>query len=252
MNLLRHIICFLTIITAILLVSCFDGREEIWIEADGSGRADVTYSVPAAVAKLKGGENGIRTFVEEFLKSKEVLESPKCEVWTENDTLHVRVTASFKSALKLKELSKGSADKKMPAAAAYLAGKVTAQVRGLEIDFSRTISPGLAMPGHSFMPASQFEGHKLTYIFHLPTVATKSNATRIENGGRTLLWEIPLAEAMKHPVTTSFHAPLPIPTWAIALAIAVVLLVIFLIGKFVRKRCRIAKEKSSAIPDAAL
>ncbi|NJR42306.1 MAG: hypothetical protein HC767_06245, partial [Akkermansiaceae bacterium] len=111
MDSLRHTIRSLTIITATLLVSCFDGREEVWIESDGSGCAEVTYSVPAAAAKLKGGEDGVREFVEGFLKSKNVLQSPKCEVWTEKEMLHIRVTASFKSALKLKELSKGSSDK---------------------------------------------------------------------------------------------------------------------------------------------
>jgi hypothetical protein len=251
MNFLRYISRFLIISAVVLQASCFDGREEIWIESDGSGRADVTYSVPAAAAKLKGGEDGVRAFVEDLLKSQKALGSPQCEVWTENGTLHVRVKASFKSALKLKELAKGDSQKKLPAAASYLAGKVNAQVRGLEIDFARTISPGLAMPGHSFMPASQFEGHKLTYIFHLPTVAKESNATRIEDAGRTLVWEIPLAEAMKTPVTTRFKAPLPIPVWAIVLAIAAVLLVILLVGKLIRKRSHIAKLKSSAISDAA-
>ncbi|NJM37137.1 MAG: hypothetical protein HC845_04285 [Akkermansiaceae bacterium] len=254
MDSLRHTIRSLTIITATLLVSCFDGREEVWIESDGSGCAEVTYSVPAAVAKLKGGEDGVRDFIENFLKDQPALKSPECEVWTEKEMLHVRVRASFQSALKLKELSKESADRKMPAAATYLAGKVNAQVRGLNIEFARTISPGLAMPGHSFMPASQFKDHKLIYIFHLPTVATKSNATRIENTGRTLVWEIPLAEAMKHPVTTSFKAPLPIPAWAVVLTVAFALIIIFLIGRFVRKRhlSKTAKhEKSSAISDAA-
>ncbi|NJR42466.1 MAG: hypothetical protein HC767_07210 [Akkermansiaceae bacterium] len=59
------------------------------------------------------------------------------------------------------------------------------------------------------------------------------------------------AEAMKQPVTTSFKAPLPIPAWAVALMIALVLLAAFLIGRFFRKRRQIRAQKSSAISGAA-
>ncbi len=219
----------LAMIMVVSLVSCIEGREEIWIEADGSGRADVTYSLPAAAARFQGGESGVRQLIENFLQKAAGITSSQCEVTTKGDRLKVRVQVSFLSALKLKELTQGDAKKKLPPAASHMAGKVTAELHGLALDFSRTISPGLALPGSGFMPASQFKDRELTYIFHLPKAATESNATRIEDAGRTLIWNFPLTEAIQGPVTTHFKMPLPIPPWAIALVAIVVLFIAFLL-----------------------
>ena len=40
MTWVRHLLRCLTLAAACLLVSCIDGREEIWIEPDGGGRAE--------------------------------------------------------------------------------------------------------------------------------------------------------------------------------------------------------------------
>ena len=40
----------LTLLPAILLlVSCIDGDEELWLEKDGSGRLEATYKMPGAI-----------------------------------------------------------------------------------------------------------------------------------------------------------------------------------------------------------
>lgn len=227
MDLPRHIVRILTVITACLLVSCIDGREEIWLNADGSGRADVSYSLPAVAATFQGGEEGVRRLIGDFLKNTPAISTSNCEVFTEQDRLKIRVQATFDSALDLKEISKGAALEKLPSSANYLAGEMAVDVDGRSIGFSRIITPGKALPGAIFLPVSQFKDRNLTYIIHLPEAATESNATRVENAGRTLVWDYPLAAAIQNPVTLRFKADFPIPPWAIAALAALVLLLAY-------------------------
>ena len=228
---------FLAISAAGLLTSCIDGREEIWLEANGSGRTDVTYSLPAAAARLQGGESGIQSMIEEFLKNTPEISSSSCAVTTEGDRLKIRVQTSFASALDLKDISASQAIKKLPPAANGLTGEIHTKVHGLSVDFARTLRLGDALPGSQFIPASQLAGRNLTYIIHLPKAATDSNATRTEDSGRTLIWDFPLSEALQGPITTRLTAPIPIPNWAIAtVSILGLALLILAVRKFIRRQ----------------
>ncbi len=218
---IRQAVCglrFIALLVACLLTSCIDCHEEIWLEADGSGRADISYTLPAAAAKFQGGEAGVRKQIEKFLAETKEIKSSACEVTTEGARLKIRVRAVFDSALDLKEISTGRSMAELPSSATNLAGKVAVSVIGRTVDLTRTISPGAALPGAAFMPASTFHRHRLVYIIHLPMAAKESNATHTEDGGRTLVWDFPLAQAIKTPITTRFRAEIPLSRWAIASA----------------------------------
>lgn len=243
MRLPGFILRVLAVLATLLLVSCIDGREEIWLNADGSGRADVTYSLPAAAARFHGGETGVREMIEGFLKSSEVLIDPICEVTTAGDRLMVHVRASFRSALDLKKMGTEGSLQKLPSSAANLAGDVHLARHGMTLDFMRTISAGKALAGSMFMPASQFRKRKLIYIFHLPTAALDSNATVVSDGGKTLTWEFPLQQAIKAPVVTRFTVKIPIPAWVYPLAWVLVPGLVVTLGAFLQKRLRPSKRR---------
>jgi hypothetical protein len=239
---MRYIFRMLAPVVAVLLVSCIDGREEIWLNADGSGRADITYDLPAAAAGFKGGEDGVRKMLGDFLKSTPALKNPTFEVTTHDGRLKIHVQTSFASALELKDLSKSSSMEKLPSSASGLTGYTTVNVDGLTVDFARTIDAGSALPGSFFLPASQFENRGLSYIIHLPGPAIDSDATRTEDEGRTLIWDFPLTQAIKGPVTTRFKARIPVPTWVYGSAGAVIFtvgLLAFLTIKKIRRRPRL-------------
>lgn len=229
MTLVRHIVRFLTVISACVLVSCIDSREEIWLHANGSGRADVSYSLPAVAARFQGGEAGVGRLIGEFLKKTPAITTSSFEVVTDQDRLKIHILATFDSALDLKEISKGKSLEKLPSSATHLAGEISVALHGRTVGFSRTIAPGKALPGAIFLPPSQFQGRNLTYIIHLPAAASESNATRTEDAGRTLVWDYPLAEAIQNPVTLRFKAKIPIPAWASAALAGVVLLLAYFV-----------------------
>ena len=243
----RHIVRSLTVISTCVMVSCIDGREEIWLNANGSGRADVRYSLPAAAARFQGGEAGVRRLIGEFLKKTPAIATSSFEVMTEQDRLKIHILATFDSALDLKEISKGKSLEKLPSSASHLAGEMSVDLHGRTVDFARTIAPGKALPGAVFLPASQFQGRHLTYIIHLPTAASESNATRTEDAGRTLVWDYPLAVAIQNPVTLRFKAKIPIPPWLVVAGAAVVfLLAYFTVRWKIRSRKRLRASSLAA------
>lgn len=213
MDFSRHVLRLLAIVAALLLASCIDGREEIWLNADGSGRADIRYSLPAAAARFQGGAEGVGRMLGEFLKTAPGLTHSNHEVVTEGDRLKIRVQASFDSARDLGKVSRSDPMHKLPSSANGLAGEVKVAMDGRTIDFSRKIAAGNALPGIGFMPGSPMKDRNLTYILHLPVAAVESNAMRVENEGRTLVWDYPLAQAVKGPVVTRFKVRVPVPGW---------------------------------------
>ncbi|RYD49750.1 MAG: nuclear transport factor 2 family protein [Verrucomicrobiaceae bacterium] len=203
----------LAVAAAMLLVSCIEGREEVWLNEDGSGRADVRYSLPAAAARFQGGVDGIRKVLGEFLAKAPGIRDTSHEVIREGDRLVIHVRAAFDSVREVKKSASSKSMRSLPSSAKGLAGDVKVSMEGRTIGFSRTISAGDALPGINFMPGSPMKDRNLTYILHLPVAAAESNAMRVENGGKTLIWDYPLAQAVQGPVTTRFKVKVPIPGW---------------------------------------
>lgn len=226
---------WLAIPAALMLASCIDGREEYWLHADGSGRAELTYDLPASAARLQGGEAGLRSRLESLLGSADGITPTRCEVTPRGDRLVIRVAAAFRSVRDFKKATP-SVRSELPASATAMAGEISLNRHGRTLDLSRTVAPGRALAGSMFMPASQFKDRSLTYIVHLPVAASASNATRTSDGGRTLTWEFPLAQAVKAPVTTRFSAKIPLPQWLVPALAGAALLGAGLAWTIVRRR----------------
>jgi hypothetical protein len=224
---------------AMALASCIDGREEIWIEHDGSGRVDVNYQIPASAALLQGGEAGIKKLLQDFLSTTTALSSSTAEVTKIQERFQIRVRASFKSALELQKLTQRPPGHPLPAAATAtataLAGQVKWVTHGLTLDYSRALDFSNAMPGAAFLPTRQLLGHKLSYILHLPEAATDSNATFRDATGKTLTWEFPVAELIRKPTSMQFTMPIPLPRWLLVFVGAIAILVAYLAFRFLRR-----------------
>lgn len=223
-------------VIATLLVSCIDGREEYWIESDGSGRAEITYTLPAAAVRMQGGDAGIRKQITGWLQKIPGITAYDCSTLEENDRVTIKVNTEFKSAMDFNHLA--TQDSTLPSAATNLIGEIRADLHGRTVDYSRTISASRALPAFSYLAGASMEGRQLAYIMHLPAAALESNATRIEDSGRTLIWEIPLADALKMPVVTRFRMDVPIP-WKLVTAIA---LPLSLAGGLVLRRIRNSRK----------
>jgi len=225
-----------------LLASCLDVREEYWLQGDGGGRADITYSVSAMAARMHGGEPGIRNMIDGFLADTPSITSSSYQIVTEGARMRVRLQLGFASARDLEKVLSGASIKHFPSAASYLLGTLRMDLRGTTVDFHREIFPAKALPEAALMPDSQFTRHRLLYIMHLPVAATESNATMLLDDGRTLVWDMPLERALKAPVVTRFRARIPVP-WGMVFTGGLALLpagglVFFVIRKARRRRLK--------------
>ena len=206
-----------------LLVSCIDVREEYWLEADGSGRAEISHSVPAATARLHGGESAIRAMLDDFLRTAPGIRDTHSEVVSDGERIHIRIRCSFANAFDLAQLTEARAFSELPAAARHLLGSTAVVLRGRTVSYRREITVASALPGAALLPESTLAGHQLQYILHLPVAAKESNATHRENSGKTLVWDIPLKQAIARPLVTRFVMDAPLPWHLLAGALVPVL-----------------------------
>jgi hypothetical protein len=215
----RVIIHAVWLLAAALLASCIDSREEFWVDAWGGGRAEITCTLPAAAARLHGGEQGICRMIDDFLAETPAISVAQREVVTVGERVVVKLELEFDSALELAEIADGAAIQRLPSAAAHLLGEVKVEQRGRTMHFTRSSQPGRLLPGAALLPASSLDGRMVT-IIHLPAASSASNADRVENNGRTLVWDTPLTEAVRQPRVTRFSLDIPIP-WSLVLGVAV-------------------------------
>ncbi len=228
---------FLAAFAFLALGACFDIREEVWIHRDGSGHAKLNYTIPQSALLLAGGQDGLQARIRELVASKPEIRLDAVDVTTGNDEAMIEVKLSTDSMLSLVDLQESDAFQKLPNAASNIAGTVVVKLRGLDIDFTRTVKVREALGFAVMTIGGQDRANRsLEYIIHLPKAAKESNATSVENGGKTLMWKSTLGEALSKPVVTRFRAGLPIPWYAHVAAGLLLLGIVLLVLRIRRKR----------------
>ena len=247
MRKLPAIIHRLLILAASLLLSaCFDIHEEVWIEQDGSGRAELRYTVPESALRLNGGAAGTEKKIRDLITAQPslILDGISIDVKEKNATVTVRV--STESMLSLRKLKKSEGFKSLSESTADIVGHFDVGLRGLDVDFARTVQVKEALGLASFAISSdERKNRRLTYIVHLPKAAKENNATLVTDGGRTLTWDYPLGEAMKQPIITSFRAAIPIPPYMWAVAAGALTVIVGLAAWTAKKIRRLSRRDTS-------
>lgn len=205
---------FLAILACLLSTACFEIREELWVHRDGSGKAELTYVIPKSALMLAGSAEGLESKIRELMSKQEPqLKLEALQITEGEQGIKVAAIVTTESMLSLMDLKKSDGMRALPGAATDIAGNFDVRMRGLDIDFSRTIKVkdalGFAALG---VNADDRKNRKLVYILHLPKRPKESNAMIIEDDGKTLKWEATLGEAMSKPLVTSFRARMPVPT----------------------------------------
>lgn len=238
---------FLAGLACLMLAACFDIREEVWIHRNGSGHAKLNYTIPQSALLLAGGQEGLQAKVRELVASQPGIRLDAVDVTTGNDEAKIEVKLSTDSMLSLVDLQESDAFQKLPNAASNIAGTVVVKLRGLDIDFTRTVKVrealGLAVLA---IGGEDRANRSLEYIIHLPKAAKESNASSVADGGKTLIWKSTLGEALGKPVVTRFRAGLPIP-WYAHVAVGLLLLGIVLLVLRIRRKRRQRREDACMV-----
>lgn len=220
-----------------MLSSCIDGREEYWLARDGSGVAEIIYEVPAKAAALKGGDLSLQQRIEDWIAATPEVRKEICQVTTTGDRTRIHVRLAFDSVRKLAKLSNSEPEANspgLPNAFRHLVGEFDFQMKGRDVEFTRTISPGKAFLNGLLLPKHETDGRRLVYTLHLPEPALESNATQTLDDGKTLVWDRALADGLKQPLVTHVKARVPVPAWLIASSAGLGVMLLFTAAKFRR------------------
>lgn len=211
-------LCWPLAAAAIMLVGgCIDGHEEYWLEADGGGRAEIRYEVPASLLDQIGGADGLRAGVDKFVRETPTLSDVTREITVREDRAEILLHARFSSIADLVAATgPDEADNTPPSAGERaldaLVGRFDLTRNGRQVDFSRKVRPGdMLGPLASILGGSSWDGRGLVYVLHLPMPPESHNATRVTDGGRTLEWRCPLDGGPPAEFGMRFRATAPLP-----------------------------------------
>lgn len=227
----------LIIFGAFLLTACFDIREEVWIERDGSGRFEFSYTLPTNTVTILGGEESLRERIDETVAASDEIQLDEISFTTSEKNTTIRVAARCDSLASLADLAPEDGASSLPSAVSDLAGDLEIKIGLTGIDFHREVDLGSAL-GLRAIPTvtKSTQERALTYIMHLPVEPTSHNADSTADEGRTLIWKRPLDEALRSPIDMRFHYPFTIPPWAIAALVGLGVLLVFLIVRRLTRR----------------
>ena len=176
--------------------SCIDGKEEYWLERDGSGHAEACYDLPASLLALHGEQDFLHSIKAWMLDHKDQLQLDSLDADHHGDRTTITVRVSFDNVLRLASLARDPSLASASASTRALVGHLRFDHHGREVSFTRTVRPKDAIGSGRLLPKSETTDRHLTYILHLPEPPLESNATRTDDNGRTLIWESSLADAI--------------------------------------------------------
>ncbi len=204
-----------------LLNSCIDGEEEVFIHADGSGRVKLQYQVPGMIFSDADAKVLIET-IEREVGKRENLQLLTNRVENENGQkiIHVEIATDNVAGLDDDDVSEDDTSSESDEASKSdkwlhaLLGDVKVDVSGVSAAVSRQVNleplleEYLGTRGVSLLGESEFR-----YTVHLPTAVEQSNAHEVLNGGKTLKWRYLLRECKQKPIVMGLKASIPLPWW---------------------------------------
>lgn len=229
---------FIACLATLLVSSCLDSHEEVWINADASGKAQVRIALPLHIANANGGEQELKALITDYFESTPAFTSYSVATSVAGDQMVIDLHMTFDNAFDLKDLSTNPVYEQLPDAADDLLGITKVEIDGTKLNFLRTIDLTQAIPGSVLIPKDQLKGHKLTTIIHLPIAASSHNADFSDKSGKTLIWTTPLATALRKPVNQVFTMEIPMPWFSISLITAGVLLIAGTVVFYLRRRLK--------------
>ncbi|MCB1088422.1 MAG: hypothetical protein KDM63_15345 [Verrucomicrobiae bacterium] len=234
---------------ALLLTSCLDYREELWINGDASGKIHATIAINSELGAPTDGGSGQPDQIEAQLRELfAVTDGAKVESYQTFVDGKKRIwdfTVSFKDLRLLKpavitgknNIGAVFGDfeiEKIPDGKLAVKRTVSLSEPPRQSDDTPANPPqdspssndtntlgnavGKLMGG--LLANSMFSGYHLDYTTHFPTEVVSANSPSIDRDTNTVSWRFPLAEASQHPVTMTAEIKRP-GGWLLWLFIAI-------------------------------
>ena len=234
---MKYVIFSVLALVVVLLNSCIDGEEEVWIRGDGSARIKAVYHVPGVLFSAEDATALVKSIHDEMQK-EESIKVITNRVERKEGYRVITIELETDDMMGLDEaLSKnkpGEGSQKSDKMLNAILGEMHVVQDGLRVRFQRRVDLAPLLDGKS---PTMLGDSEFRYIIHLPKAAESNNAHVVEDGGRTLRWIYKLGETKQKPIVLEMVAPIPLPWWVYgAGGLVVVLLVAG--GVFLWRRSR--------------
>lgn len=216
---MKYVICALMAMLLLLLNSCIDGEEEIFVNADGSASMKVKYQVPGMIFSAEDADELVAIVADE-VGGNESLRLVTNRVDTEKGQRIIHIEVETDSVMELDGMfdevsaQAGVEQSKTDKLWRCLLGKMDVNVEGLsagiirKVDLEPLLNEYLGEKSASLLGESEFR-----YAIHLPETVTESNAHEVTADGRTLKWRYKLSECKKKPIVMDLQVPISLPWW---------------------------------------
>ncbi|NWK57230.1 hypothetical protein HW115_16530 [Verrucomicrobiaceae bacterium N1E253] len=229
-------------LAVLMLASCIDGEEEVFIHADGSAKMRVQYTVPGMMLSDLEADKLVE-IVDKAVREKANLSLVTNQVQSQKGQKIINIEIDAENVMELNDLldeEETGEDGEEPTKAGKilqaLLGEMQVSLDGLtagvdrNVDLQPLFDQYLGKMGPSVLGESEFR-----YTVHLPKAAETTNAHQSLNEGRTLKWGFKLRETKQHPIHMQMRAPVPLPWWVFAALAVVVVLLVAGIYRLIRK-----------------
>ncbi len=232
-----RLLALLPVLLPLLLVSCIEGEEEIWLEPDGSGRIEATYKMPTVVAQKIGDPDELVEILKNAAARDPHIELTSVSHQTRRGGVTLKFSGTFDDLRKLATFPQrqlrdpAEPDKRVKAEVLFGTTHLDISWRGLsyerQVDISWLLKSSPAAKSIVRVPAL-LGNSSFRYTLNLPTSARESNSTTQSQDGHRLEWLFPLKNHVQEPMHLTAEGDLPLPgtLWLIPLAVLVLLFLI--------------------------
>lgn len=232
-----RLLALLPVRLSLLLVSCIEGEEEIWLEPDGSGRIEATYKMPTVVAQKIGDPDELVEILKNAAARDPHIELTSVSHQTRRGGVTLKFSGTFDDLRKLATFPQrqlrdpAEPDKRVKAEVLFGTTHLDISWRGLsyerQVDISWLLKSSPAAKSIVRVPAL-LGNSSFRYTLNLPTSARESNSTTQSQDGHKLEWLFPLKNHVQEPMHLTAEGDLPLPgtLWLIPLAVLVLLFLI--------------------------
>lgn len=221
----RCLIALLLFLPIAVLTSCVEGEEEIWINADASGRATARYEFPTKALEELGDPADLLRAIERIDENEEGLEFQTCSFEKVGFNTALTIEATFENALDLLTIAERNQTviteetSANPETLDGVAGKIDFQFEGINPTYDRAVSisslfPADLAPLKEFALRAALRRAAFKYTLHVPSEILETNATQVSDDRKTATWIFPLKEHFEAPIQMSLKMRPPIPWWA--------------------------------------
>lgn len=213
----RSIRLALLSLTAVLLASCLDYREELWIKGNGSGRLHATITLKSEIGVPLSEEtkpDQVEAQLREMFSATDGANVESYETYVDGKRRVYDLTVAFQDIRKLKpavvagnnnigaifgdfEIARVPDGKLAIKRVVKLSDSEPETVESEEPELGDAL--GKAFGG--LVAEAMLSNYKLEYITHFPTEIVSANTPAIDRESNTVTWTYTLAEASQGPLT---------------------------------------------------